>query len=112
MLLLAAAIVGPWLVPHDGIALDPTRALAPPGTNHWLGTDRFGRDPLARILLGGRLSLGAAVLVLLGTLAISLTMGLVAGLTGRVVDAVLMRTVDVVLALVVASWAYDARARA
>lgn len=131
--LILAVAIGPVFVGHDPVAVDHARALKPPGSEHLLGTDRFGRDQLARILVGGRLSLGAALMALAGTLVISVAIGLVAGLSGRLVDAVLTRIVDValalpglvlalaivgvfgpgldklLLALVVSSWAYYAR---
>lgn len=131
--LVLAVLIGPVLMSHDPVAVDHARALQPPGSEHLLGTDRFGRDQLARILAGGRLSLGAALAVLAGTLMVSIAVGFVAGLSGRLIDAVLTRTVDValalpglilalaivgvfgpgldklLLALVVSSWAYYAR---
>lgn len=137
-LLLAAALVlavllGPLLVGHSATELALDDKLAAPDATHWLGTDQFGRDQLARILEGGQRSLGAAGLVLAGALVISLTIGITAGMAGPVVDAVAMRVVDVllalpglilalaivgvlgpsfanlVLALVISSWAYYAR---
>ncbi|WP_300007705.1 ABC transporter permease [Pseudonocardia sp.] len=131
--LLLAVLAGPLLVGQSTTELDLGDKLAPPGPEHWLGTDQFGRDQLARLLEGGRRSLGAAALVLAGALVISMTIGIAAGLAGPVVDAVAMRVVDVllalpglilalavvgvlgpsfsnlVLALVISSWAYYAR---
>jgi len=64
-----------------------------------LGADQFGRDQLARLLDGGRRSLGAALIVLVSVLAIGLVTGITAGMGGGIIDAVLMRIVDVLLAL-------------
>jgi ABC-type dipeptide/oligopeptide/nickel transport system permease subunit len=73
--------------------------LSPPSLEHLLGTDQFGRDQLVRIADGGRRSLGAAVLVLGGTLLVSLFVGITVGMIGGIVESVTMRIVDVFLAL-------------
>jgi ABC-type dipeptide/oligopeptide/nickel transport system permease subunit len=98
--LLAAFVVGGAAVqrpPAD--AVDYTHKLQGPSLRAPLGTDQFGRDQLARLIEGGRRSLLAAVLVLLGALAIGLLVGLTAGLAGGALGALLMRGVDVMLAL-------------
>jgi len=64
----------------------------------WLGSDRFGRDVLPRFLRGGRISLTIATLGAMVALFVGLGVGLAAATGGRLVDAVLMRTVDAVLA--------------
>ncbi|GAA1312064.1 ABC transporter permease [Saccharothrix xinjiangensis] len=94
-----AVVVGPWLVPHDPDALDRTAVLVAPGAEHLLGTDHLGRDQLARLLVGGRNSLLAVAAVLALGLAVGMVVGVVSGVLGGVVDTVLMRVVDVFLAL-------------
>jgi peptide/nickel transport system permease protein len=64
----------------------------------WLGSDRFGRDVLPRLLRGGRISLAIAALGAAVALLVGLGVGLAAATGGHVVDAVLMRTVDALLA--------------
>lgn len=97
-LVVASALVGPWLVPHDPLEPDYRARFAPPSAEHWLGTDGLGRDVLARALAGGRVSLaitGAATLL-------ALTLGLVTGLAAAglrgAVDVVLTRAFDALLA--------------
>ena len=100
-LIVTAALLAPLLPLHDPLAMpDPVglRAAAPSAA-HWLGTDIFSRDLLSRLLFGARVSLtvgiGAALLAaLLGS-----AVGFAAGLGRPAVDAVLMRGVDVLLAL-------------
>jgi peptide/nickel transport system permease protein len=100
-LFLALALLGPLIEPHDPLAQDVARRLKPPGYvdprvgTFWLGTDGLGRDILARLIEGARVSLlvsagGATMSALLGT-----TLGLTAGYAGGWWDAMIMRIVDV-----------------
>lgn len=79
-------------------ALDITGRLAPPSRGHPLGTDNIGRDLLARLVYGARLSALVAVISVGGAVLIGVTLGLVAGYYGRWADAVIMRVVDIFLA--------------
>ncbi|MGZ6241996.1 MAG: ABC transporter permease [Candidatus Binataceae bacterium] len=97
MLAMAAAL-GPLLVRADPLAIDLTQVLAPPGRGHWLGCDALGRDMLARVLWGARLSLTVSTTVVLLSLAAGSVVGGVAALAGGRVDSIVMRLVDVVLA--------------
>jgi peptide/nickel transport system permease protein len=99
-LLMRAMKDGDWavltLVPWGYNTHDLSSVLTPPSARHWLGTDGSGRDVLARVLHGARVSLAVgamavAVLVALGTL-----LGTLAGYYGGLVDVVLMRVVEVV----------------
>ena len=133
IVLLALASVGPLLAPFEPNWPDYAAALQPPSAAHWLGTDATGRDVLSRPLDGAHRSMGAASLVLAAIFGIGLVVGAVAGLAGGWIDMVLMRLVDVMmtlpglvlafaiigilgpgflnllLALVIADWAYYAR---
>jgi peptide/nickel transport system permease protein len=98
VLLALAAALGPLLVRADPLAIDLTRVLAPPGRGHWLGCDALGRDMLARVLWGARLSLTVSTTVVLLSLAVGSIVGGASALAGGHVDSVVIRLVDIVLA--------------
>ena len=78
--------------------VDPGRVIATTRHRLWLGSDRFGRDVLRELLVGGRISLAVAALSLVLAVVIGGAVGVAAATGGRVVDAVLMRCVDAFLA--------------
>ncbi|PYM32144.1 MAG: peptide ABC transporter permease [Candidatus Rokuibacteriota bacterium] len=94
----AAALLAPWLAPHDPLAADFVQGLRPPGTpGHPLGTDQLGRDLLARVLYGARLALFIGACTVLITAVVGGLLGLVAGFVERWPSTVLMRIADVQL---------------
>jgi len=97
-MLAAAAIIGPLLITADPLAIDLGRVLAAPARGHPLGCDALGRDVLARVLWGARLSLGISTLVVALSLIVGSTVGGAAALAGGRADALLMRGVDILLA--------------
>lgn len=97
-LLAIAAVLAPLLTPHDPAAADVVRKLAPPSAEFPLGTDDLGRDVLSRLLFGARLSLGTTLLAAIGIAATGLVLGTIAGFFGGVVDAVISRVIDILLA--------------
>jgi len=99
LILAALALLVPLVIEADGNRLNPLARLQPPSMEHLLGTDARGRDQLARLAAGAQRTLVAVVLVFAGTLVVSMAVGLLAGLRGGIVDTVLMRLVDVVLAV-------------
>ncbi len=98
-LMTLSALVGPFAWTADPNRTHLTRKFAPPGADAPLGRDELGRDLLARLLHGGRLSLPAALLVVAGTSGIGLLVGAVAGAWGGRTDAALCRLIDGLLAL-------------
>jgi peptide/nickel transport system permease protein len=98
-LLSIAALVGPLIAPHDPAAMNPMRSFEPAGAEFLLGTDNLGRDMLSRLLHGARWSLGLALLATSLIMTLGVLLGAIAGLLGGLVDEVLMRTVDAVLAV-------------
>ncbi len=96
--LALAVALGPLLAP-DPAAIDLMARLLPPSAAHPLGTDELGRDVLARVLAGGRVSLTVAAATAVLAAALGSAIGLAAGYFGGGLDAVLMRVTDGVMAL-------------
>jgi peptide/nickel transport system permease protein len=94
-----AALLGPLVWTADPNRTQLTRKFAPPSAEAPLGRDELGRDLLARLLHGGRLSLPAALLVVMGTSGIGLLVGSAAGALGGRADTILSRLIDGLLAL-------------
>jgi len=97
-LLVLLAIFAPWVSPWDPTAPDLVARLAPPSPEHWLGTDGLGRDTLARIAHGARITLLIIVLVSAIAGPIGLAVGIVAGYAGGRTDRFLMRLTDIFMA--------------
>jgi len=99
-LLYVVALLAPLLAPHDPIAqhdIARTGYLSPRAGN-WLGTDRFGRDVLSRIIYGARISLSIGFIATIISITIGTMLGAVAGYFGGKVDTLVMRFTDMVLA--------------
>ena len=96
-LLVAAAIVGPWLTGLDPTAMRMRNRFKPPGPGLWFGADQFGRDVLTRVLHGARLSLFIGLSVALLSGGVGTLIGITAGYF-RQLDALLMRCMDALLA--------------
>lgn len=96
---LLVAVLGPVVHGVDPDLPDFSATLRPPSGDHPLGTDTFGRDQLARLMIGARQSLAASLGIVAAVFTIGLLVGLVAGLVGGVVDAVLSRLIDITLAI-------------
>lgn len=99
MLLCTASLFGQAVWRVSPAQMNLAEKLTPPSARHPLGTDQFGRDELARVLEGGRRSLGAALSVLAGVLSLSLLIGSVAGLRGGWLEVVTLRALDILLAV-------------
>jgi oligopeptide transport system permease protein len=98
--LVLAALVGPYLLPYTYDQIDKADVWAPPLVHaHWLGADSLGRDLLARLLVGLRVSLAIGVVATAVSLAIGVAWGAIAGYVGGALDELMMRTVDVLYAL-------------
>ncbi len=98
VLFAAMAIFAPLLAPYDPIVTSWTAIRKAPSAAHWMGTDENGRDVLSRVTFGARASLMAGVVSVLIAAGIGVPAGLLAGLSGGWLDAVLSRVVDAMLA--------------
>jgi ABC-type dipeptide/oligopeptide/nickel transport system permease subunit len=104
LLFLAVALLAPWLAPYDPakqVGFDQIRPSYVPGptSQHWLGLDTQGRDELSRIIFGARQSLIVAVVSVAIAGIVGSALGLLAGAFGGWVDNVVMRVVDIMLAV-------------
>jgi len=98
LFLFSLAVISVFYTPYDVNLMEITNKLASPSTTHWLGTDHFGRDILSRVMLGSQTaflvgSISVAVGLIVGTL-----IGAIAGYSGGIIDEILMRTMDAMMA--------------
>ena len=95
-LMAVAAALASWVAPYEPDDTDATATLTAPGLHHWLGTDIYGRDLLSRIIHAGQVTVAFGATAL--ALVIGCSIGVVAGLYRGIVDLVIMRCVDSVMA--------------
>jgi peptide/nickel transport system permease protein len=93
------ALLAPVLSPYTPFELDPVNRFLPPSTDHLFGTDELGRDIWTRSLYGARVSLSTALFAVLIAMAIGVPLGLISGYFGKWADALIMRYVDVQIAI-------------
>jgi len=98
VILILAAIFAPLIAPYDRFEMDFSVRLRGPMLGHWLGTDESGRDLLSRIIWGGRITLGVAILAVVIASGVGIPWGMIAAQKGGVIDDVLMRICDVLMA--------------
>jgi peptide/nickel transport system permease protein len=98
IILITVAIFGPALYPQSVIKPDYAAINAGPSPDHWLGTDNLGRDTLARLMFGLRVSLLVAVYVEILNIALGVTLGLLAGYFGGLIDVLVTRLADILFA--------------
>ena len=96
--LLLVAIFADKIVPYDPYAQDLSKSLLPPSAEHWMGTDRYGRDMFSRVVVGAQTSI-FSTLALVGVISVFGTaVGTLCGYYGGAMDSVVMRISDVCLA--------------
>ena len=98
LLLIMVAALAPFLAPYDPTSIDVHHVLSPPNLKHPLGTDELGRDLLSRIIWGSRISLKVGFVAVGISVLIGIVIGALAGFYGGLIDAILMRFVDIMLA--------------
>ncbi len=99
VLIIASALFAPYLTPFNPLKQNYDELLSPPSARHPLGTDQYGRDMLTRILYGARYALLIGVSVVGIQLIVGVTLGLIAGYYGGVVESIIMRLTDVMLSI-------------
>lgn len=98
-IIIVLALLTPWIAPYDYEHQDLYLGATPPSSEHWFGTDVFGRDQLTRMLHGSRISLMVGLVATAVALLIGVLWGTVAGFLGGRIDAFMMRFVDILYAL-------------
>ena len=97
------ALLAPWLAPHgpreQNLSLIREGCCPGPSIDHWFGVDALGRDELSRVLYGARYSLLIGVVSVAVGLSFGLVLGAIAGYLGGLVDSVIMRLMDIMLAI-------------
>ncbi|MFN8633747.1 MAG: ABC transporter permease [Chloroflexota bacterium] len=99
LLFVVMASLAPLLAPYDPTAFTLGQQLRPPSTTNLLGTDELGRDILSRLLYGARITLLITLGAVLVSLAVGTLLGIVAGFLGGWTDTLVMRLMDVMLAM-------------
>lgn len=95
--LIIVSFIGPLFIKQDISSVDLYNISSPPSGEHLLGTDDLGRDVLARLLYGGRVSLLVGVFATMLQVMIGTILGVLAGYFGGAIDAIIMRIVDIVM---------------
>jgi len=101
MIFMCMAIFAPVIADYEGDALKMNvhERLQSPGLGHWFGTDELGRDIFARIVYGTRISLFVGIISVSIALSLGGTLGAIAGYYGGRIDNIIMRILDVLLAI-------------
>lgn len=96
--LILVAIFASYLAPYDPTEADVLARLEAPSSEHLLGTDQLGRDILSRIIYGSRISLQVGIISVSIAIVFGVLLGTVAGYYGGIIDTLIMRVIDVMLA--------------
>lgn len=99
LVFLLIAVFAPILTPYGPYEQDVVNAYAEPSADHWLGTDRLGRDVFTRLAYGARVSLLASLMSSLVAAALGLILGLIAGYFEGFISQVIMRITDAELSI-------------
>ena len=97
-ILIFVAIFAEFIAPQDPYAQNLSNALQPPNSEHFLGTDRYGRDVFSRVILGSQTTLISALILLFSISSFGSLIGAICGFHGGKLDTILMRISDVFLA--------------
>lgn len=97
-IIVAMALLGPWVVPYDPVATAPPARLQPPSAAHLFGTDQLGRDVFSRVIVSAGVDLGIAFTAVIATLFIGTALGAAAGWAGGWTDRIVSRLMDTIMA--------------
>jgi peptide/nickel transport system permease protein len=98
LLFIFASLAASWIAPHDFDLANFARARQGPSATYWLGNDEIGRDLLSRLIHGARLSLIVGLISVGIGLAAGVPLGLISGYFGGLIDQIIMRLIDIMLA--------------
>jgi peptide/nickel transport system permease protein len=98
LVMLACALLAPWIAPYDPGAMDAAGRLSPPSAEHWFGTDHTGRDLFSRVIYGARMALLTGTGVVVIALFFGVLLGMLSAYFPRL-GLVLMRLVDVLMGI-------------
>ena len=98
LLIVLLSILVPIFSPYDPNKVDLVNKFQSPSASHWFGTDEVGRDIFTRIFYGAILSLGLGIFIIFIAALIGIIIGSISGYLGGIVDTIIMRLVDMVLA--------------
>jgi peptide/nickel transport system permease protein len=98
VLIVIAAVLGPWIVPYDPLASDTSATLQAPSARHWFGTDRLGRDIFSRVVVATRLDFIIAIASVALVFAMGGLAGIAAGFFGGWTDRIVSRIADTIMA--------------
>jgi len=97
VVMIFAALLANWIAPYDPLAVDYGAMLAAPSEAHWLGTDSYGRDVLARVIYGARTALAVGFLSSLAGSTVGALIGVASAYFGGKTDLIVQRLMDVIL---------------
>jgi peptide/nickel transport system permease protein len=98
VLIVVAAVFGPWIVPYDPLASDTSATLQAPSARHWFGTDQLGRDIFSRVVVATRLDFIIAIASVALVFAMGGLAGIAAGFFGGWTDRIVSRIADTIMA--------------
>lgn len=97
--MIAFSFIGPLFSPYVNSTVNVSLMNDPPSAEHWLGTDKYGRDVLTRLMLAGQISLTVGIASMVLSVLIGSVLGAVAGFYRGIIDQVLMRLADILMSI-------------
>ncbi len=96
LIILFVVLVVPLFISTGINEIDTTKIFQPPSSEHWFGTDELGRDYFIRVLVGGRITLGASFILTVVAMGLAVTLGIIAGYFGGWIDVIIMRSSEII----------------